>query len=296
MVSRRTVLASGSAAVLAALAGCASGDDDATPEPTDEPTDASGTNSPPDTAETESAKYYSLDADPVDPGDVSDGAVLGVASPDLHQLVVDAASADSRVDLTRTGDTPDGTLALGAFEYLRFRTETYEATASFAGFAEEAAYSYELESVEADQVDGDVLRYADLNDSERAIADQLLSGDYSVGHHEEKPESLAPFDEHGYLRAENETYRILQTVGDHAAHHMLTLEPADPGEDSQVVTVADRVPASGWVDELRTAVQLGDTGLGGVSDRDALEGYLDDVDYVVTAVGVAEMRMLRAVK
>lgn len=291
MPSRRRVLSAVGGGALAALAGCQSGGSNGGPATsTDETTDDSAdqTESTPTSEPT-----AQLDSTPTAAGEVPDGSTVAVAAPDLHQLVADAANADGRVDLARPGAADrDAALALGGFDYLRFRGETYAASSSFAGSYSEASYQYDLASVNESEVEGEPIRYADLNESERGIADAMLNGSYSVGHHEAKPPAADTFDARRYLRAGNSTYRVRVTVGDYAAHHMLTLDAADPGPDAQVVTVADRVPASGWVDELRAAVQAGGTGLGGVADPDAIVDYLDGAGYVVAAYGVAEAQIL----
>jgi len=298
MTSRRRFLRAGGVALAAAVAGCSGGGEG--PETVETSTDGTTTDEPttdePTTDRSTAQPTPSLDSTPATPEDVPDGATVAVASPDLHQLVADAASADGRVDLTRTGDGPgrNATLALGAFDYVRFRGETYAASTSFAGSYTEASYQYEAVAANESEVEGEPLRYADLNESERDIADAMLNGSFSVGHHESKPPAAETFETQQYLRTENEMFRVRVTVGDYAAHHMLTLDAADPGDGAQVVTVADRVPASGWTDELRAAVQAGNTGLGGVSDPDALADYLDGVDYVVTATEVAEVELVQS--
>ncbi|MFC3477796.1 hypothetical protein [Halobacterium litoreum] len=291
MASRRRFLRAGGVALAAAIAGCSGGGEG--PETVETSTDE------PTTDETTSTRpTRRLDATPVDGADVPDGATVAVAEPDLHQLVADAASAEGRADLARTGDGPgsDATLALGTFDYVRFRGETYDPSTSFAGFAQEAGYQYDLVEANESEVEGEPLRYADLTESERDIADAMLNDSYSVGHHEEKPAAAETFEPQDHLRVENATYRVRVTVGDHAAHHMLTLDAVSVGEGARVVTVLDRAPESEWTDELRAAVETGNTGLDGVEDADALADYLDGADYVVTATGVAEMQVVRVVE
>jgi hypothetical protein len=229
---------------------------------------------------------------------VPDGATVAVAAPDLYQLVVDAASSEGRVDLVRRGNTdPDGTLVLGEFDRLEFRGEAYEPSASFAGFAGEASYQYSLVDVNDSEVDGEVTDYANLTDSERAIADAMLdNGSYSVGHHEERPSAAETFEAQSYLRVEDTTYRVQKAVGDYAAHHMLRLAPADTGGDARVVTVVDDEPEEVWTDELRAAVEAGGTCLSRVPNTEALLDYLDGVDYVVTVNAVAEVTPSRTVE
>ncbi|MFB6073103.1 MAG: hypothetical protein ABEJ88_09060 [Halobacterium sp.] len=298
MPSRRSVLEAGGAAVLAAVAGCTGGGDSPGDETTTESTTRTTTTRATTEPTTRTTPTLHLDGTPGEPEAVPDGATVAVAAPDLHQLVADAADAEGRVDLVRHDAVfRDATLALGRFDYVAFRGERYAASASFARFAEEAAYQYSLVEVAESEVDGDVLAYETLNESERAVADALLSsGEYDVGHHEAKPPGLAPFEQHQYFRKGDTTYRIRTVVGDVAAHHMLALEPADPGPDAQVVTVADRVPESGWADELRAVVQTGGrVGLAGVDDPGALENYFDGVGYVVAVPGAAEVSFVRTV-
>jgi len=285
MPSRRALLRAGGAASLAALAGCQS-----------VASRFRHTSQP----ESSGAGEYRLDADPVAPADVPDGATVGVVSPALHELVADAAGADGRVDLQTTG-RPDGdeSLALGAFEYVRFGGETYEPTASFAGFAEEASYQYEAIAVDESEVDEDdeVVAYGDLTADQRAIADEILDGGtYFVGYHEEKPAAVDPFDGGDYLRADSEMYRIREVVGDRAAHHMLTLDAADPGDDDQIVTVPDREPQVGWGEILSDALEPGTVGVEGRTNGDALVEYLKRVDYVATATSILEVSVTETVQ
>ncbi|WP_232703410.1 hypothetical protein [Halobacterium wangiae] len=294
MVSRRNALRTGSAVLLAVVAGCASGGGstgDTTQEP-DTTTEETTTAGPKTTVDLQ------LDATQVAPSEVPDGATVAVAAPDLSQLVVDAAESDGRVDLTRPGDTdPEETLVLGQFDYVEFRDETYDATASFADFAEEASYQYSLVEATDSEADGDVLDYTDLTESERAVADEMLdNGSFAVGHHEERPAAVETFEGHSYLRADGTTHRVRKVVGDYAAHHMLRLDPANPDGDARVVTVVDREPEKGWTDELRAAVAMGRTGLSGVSNPEALLDYLDDVGYVATVDAVAEVTPVRVVE
>lgn len=286
MPTRRALLRTGGAAALAALAGCqsvAAPFRDTTTMP-----------------ESSGAGEFRLDADPVDPGDVPDGATVGVASPDLHELVADAASADGRVDLHTSGLADgDEPLALGEFEYVEFDGETYEPTASFAGFAEEASYQYEALTADESEVDEDdeVVAYADLSADERAVADDLLDGGtYFVGYHEEKPAAVEPFDRANYLRADGDLYRIRVTVGDHAGHHMLRLDPAAPGDDAQVVTVPDDLPVADWSSVLKEGRGPGSVGVEDVPSDEALVEYLRRVDYVVATTRVLDVSVTETVQ
>ncbi|GAA0264447.1 hypothetical protein [Halobacterium noricense] len=235
MVSRRDALRAGGAALLAVVAGCASGAD-ASPETT-EPTSV-GT-----TADSTSLGERVLAGEAVPASNVPDGSPVAVASPALHELVADAASADGRVDLLASREVEPETLALGQFEYLEFRGETYEPTATFTGFAGEATYDYSLVSANDNAGDGEVLDYESLNDSERAIADEMLeNGSYDVGPHEERRDAARTFEPQSHLRVDGETYRIRVAVGDYGRHHMLRLDTADPDEDAQVVTVRTARP------------------------------------------------------
>lgn len=296
MVTRRNYLRTGGAALLAAVAGCTNGGT-SSGDPTTRQTETRTTEGT-TTASPKTTDDWYLYATQVAPSDVPDGATVAVAAPDLYQLVVDAADSGGRVDLVRPGDTDsEETLALGQFDHLAFRGETYEASATFAGFAEEASYQYSLVEANDSEADGDVTDYDDLNDSEQAFADEMLeNGSYDVGHHEERPAAAEAFEAQRYLQVENTTYRVREVVGDHAGHHMLTLDPADTAEDAQVVTVADREPEEGWTDELRAAVAMEGTGLAGISDPEALLEFLDGVGYVVTVDAVAEVTPARVVE
>lgn len=303
MVSRRNVLRTGGMALCAAVAGCANAPGSTDDTTTDDTTDP-GSNG---TTEESTHPRRILTGERVDAAAVPDGETVAVTAPYLHQLVEDAASADERVDLDAASSGPadrDETLALGQFEFLQFRGGNYEASTSFAGFAEEASYEYSLEPVDG-EVDGDVLEYgdADLNENERVVVEELLdSGSVFVGHHEGHPAGIEPVRRHQYVRANGETRRILVTIGDYASHHMLTLDDASPGKDAQVVTVADRVPEFAWVDALRTAARGGDVDLRDVENADGLVEYVDDrerenaVDYVVTVDAVAEVGVVREVE
>lgn len=283
MASRRRFVRAAGAAAVAAVAGCASGSDgDATD------TTHSDNSSGDDTGD----GGLRLAGEAIVPADVPDGATVGVSEPDLHRLVVDAAQTDGRVDLDRGGSGPgrNATLALGAFEYVAFEGETYAPSASFAEFAAETAYRYELVSVDdadAPERGDDVLQYGDLSEGERTFADQLLaSGTHTVGPHEQRPPGAEPFQSQSYLRTDDATYRIRVSVGDHAAHHMLSLDPADPGNDAQVVTVTDRVPEPAWSGVFAALLGAGSVSIEDVAGADALVDYLDGVDYVTTAADV----------
>jgi hypothetical protein len=286
VTSRRNVLRAGGATLLAAVAGCTSGDgsgDESTTERTG--ADSSTTdNTSGGTTTTDERKPY-IEARRVDPTELPDGARVAVASPELHQLVVEATETDGPVDLVTEGPADsETTLALGQFDYVRFQISRYEATASFASFAGEASYQYSLEEVS--DGDGDVLDYASLTDSERAIADEMLeSGSYSVGHHEELPAAAETFEAGSYLRADGTTYRIQQTVSDHSAHHMLDLEEGSPGSEDQVVSVYDRAPSAQVAEALTTAAESGSAtldGIGPVSEYIQTARYILAVDTVFT--------------
>lgn len=283
MVSRRRVLQTGGTALLAALAGCQADGDDSptTEEPTNAPTndDLAGT-----TPNTATPDEPTLSATVVEASEVESGSTIAVTTSELHALVSNAATADGRVDLQGNWDVSgEEPLVLGQFEYLQFQGETYEATGSYAGFAGEAGYEYSLEAANESEVDGDVLQYANLNESGRAIVDEILAnGSYHVGHHEEKPDAVDPIEQHQYLRAENETYAIRSLVGDYAAHYMLRLNAATSGEGSQVVTVADRSPPQAAHDVVQAARLAGDAPL----DDEELLSFFERVDYVVTLTAV----------
>lgn len=300
MVSRRAVLASSSTAVLAALAGCASGDGDSTAAPTAEPTDKPTTE--PTAEPTTDGGPREVTGERVSPSAVPDGATVGVTTPELFGLVMDAADADGRVDLQSGGGADrDETLALGEFEYLRFRGETYKPTASFAGFAEEATYKYELEAVDDGEVgeDASVTSYDSLNETEQAAVDRLLNGSVNIGHHEDRTadEGVREVTGYEYVRVDGQTYRPLTTVGDYGPHHMLTLDAADPGEDAQVVTIADDVPDAGWRGVVESVVSADRTvRLDSASNVDELTAYVESVDYVASVAAVADVSVVRQVE
>lgn len=284
MVSRRTALRTGSTALVAALAGCAGSDGSGTSSRTP----AGGGSDAGDSASTRTTPGEpTLTAETVAASAVPPGATVAVVNDALYELVAAAANADGRVDLLAGGPArDDDPLALGAFDYLRFRGETYRPVASYASFAQEASLQYSVEP--ADATEGEVASYANLSDAEREVADLLLAGEtYDVGHHEEKPDAATVFDEHRYLRAGNETYRIRVVVGDIMAHHMLRLDPADPGADARVVSVADDpVPSS-----VRATVTAAiSNGSAAVSNPDELAAFLDAVEFVVTRHEVAALR------
>jgi len=296
MVSRRAVLRTGGSALLVAAAGCAGGDGRTTTTTTTTGTPSSAASTSTATVEGATADgplERLLTADRVSAAaSVPDGATVVVATPELHELVVAAASADGRVDYGELGRAHrDQTFALGAFEYLRFRGETYESTASFSGTGEESTTRFELESADdAPDGDDDVIEYGALNESEREIADEMLEhGSFTVGRHEDVPDAARTFTPGDYLRVDGRTYRVQVAIGDPPPHHMLTLDASDPGEDAQVVTVADRVPEYGWAEAFRTAVETDDASLEGVENGDGLVEYVDGADYVVTATAVAEV-------
>lgn len=290
MVSRRRLLQTGGAAVLAALAGCqADGDDSPTTKgPTNAPTDDDLAGTTPNTATPDEP---TLSATVVEASEVESGSTVVVATSELHALVSNAATADGRVDLQGNWDV-DGSdpLALGQFEFLEFRGEAYQPNGSYTGFAGEAGYEYSLHGVNESEVDGDVLEYASLNESERAAVDEMLAnGSYNVGHHEEKPDALGvgSIERHQYLRADNETYKIQTVVGDYAAHYMLRLDAANPGGDAQVVTVANREPPQAAHDVVQATRLAGDAPL----DDEDLVSFFESVDYVVTLTAVVEVNV-----
>lgn len=290
MLSRRAALRAGGAALLAALAGCMADSEDSptTDEPTTgEPTEKSTTSEPPDTTTPDGP---TLSATVAEASEVASGATIAVSTSELYTLVANAASADGRVDLQGDGEASgERELALGQFEYLQFRGETYEPTASYAGFAGEAGYEYSLHGVNESEVDDDVLEYASLNETERAVVDEILTnGSYYVGHHEEKPDTVDPIEQHQYLRAENETYRIRTLVGDYGPHYMLRLATAEPSESAQVVTVADREPPQAAHDVVQATRLAGDASLG---DDENLLSFFGSIDYVVTLTAVVEVNV-----
>lgn len=286
MPSRRAVLRAGGAAALAALAGCqsvAAPFRDATTMP-----------------ESSGAGEDRLDADRIAPDRVPDGSTVGLATADLHELVATAATADGRVDLRGHGNADrEETLALGAFEYVRFDGETYESTGSFAGFGEESTAEFSLLAVDGDEVDGDadITTYESLSDRKQAVADDLLAnGSLSVGRHERRPEGVGAVVGSEYFRADGQTYRTQVTVGDPPAHHMLTLDAADPGEDAQVVTVPGREPEVGWGELLSDALEPRTVGVEDRTNGESLVAYLRRVDYVVTATSVLDVSVTETVQ
>ncbi|SEW14388.1 hypothetical protein [Halobacterium jilantaiense] len=286
MVSRRRCLRAGGAAALAALAGCAGGNGgDGERDATDNASSGDG---------------LRLTGEAVAPADVPDGATVAVSERDLHGLVADAATADGRVDLDRGGSGPgqDATLTLGAFPYVEFAGDTYEPTASFAPAGTETVYQYELAAVDdadAPERGNDVLRYGDLADGERAFADRLLDdGTHTVGRHEQRPPGAEPFRPGRYLRTGDAAYRVRVSVGDVPAHHMLALDPADPGSDARVVTVADRAPDPEWAGVFAAVLGAGTVSIEGVADAEGLVDYLDGVGYVATAADVLSVEVAGA--
>jgi hypothetical protein len=278
MASRRALLRAGGAAALAALAGCLTSVPSA--DDTTDPTSAG-------------AGVVRLDADPIAPAQVPDGATVGLATIDLHDLVAAAATADGRVDLRGYGNARrEETLSLGAFEYVRFDGATYEATGSFAGFGEESTADFTLLAVDAEAAgdDADVTTYESLSEREQAVADDLLAnGSIAVGPHERRPEGVGAIVANDFVRADGQTYRTQITVGDPPAHHMLTLDAADPGEDAQVVTVPDQPPEIGWSELLSDALEPGTVGVEDRTDGESLVEYLQGVDYVATVTSVLDV-------
>ncbi|WP_232686942.1 hypothetical protein [Halobacterium zhouii] len=279
MPTRRAALRAGSAALLAVLAGCQAVGDGS-------PKTGGPTTSEP--AGTTTPDEPTLYATVVDASEVPDGSVVVPATLELHALVADAAAAEGRVDLQENwGVSGDEPLALGQFAYLRFRGETYEPNATYTHFAQEASYTYTAEQIPESEVGGDVLQYADLNESERAIVDEMLvNGSYDVGFHEALPAAARTFQLQSYLRVQNETYRVQAVVGDAAAHYTLDMDAASPGDDAQVVTVADRAPGASFGDTFTAAVEDGSTA---VASPNELAAYLDGVSGS-GATGVSEDR------
>lgn len=280
MPSRRALLRAGGAAALAALAGCLTAAPSA--RDTTDPTSAG-------------ASEARLDAERIAPDEVPDGATVGLATADLHELVATAATADGRVDLRGHGNADrEEALALGAFEYVRFDGETYESTASFAGFGEESTAEFTLLAVDDEAVgdDADVTTYESLSEREQAVADDLLAnGSISVGRHERRPEGIGAIVGSEYLRADGQVYRTQITVGDPPPHHMLALNPADPGEDAQVVTVFEQPPTADWSEVLQDVGGPGGAGVEDLPRSEALVEYLRRVDYVATAADVLSVEV-----
>lgn len=300
MVSRRAVLRTGGAALLAAVAGCTGGDGGTTTAPssttsasnaTDDPTTGEGTTD-------DGPLERLLATERVTAAAVPDGATVVVAVPELHELAETAVDADGRVDYGKVEHAQrDQTFVLGAFDCLRFRGETYAASASFSGTSEESTTQFKLEPATDVPDDADVLEYDELNDSEREIVDDMLEhGSFTVGRHEDVPDAARTFTPGDYLRVDDRAYRIQVVIGDPPPHHMLTLDAAEPGEDAQVVTVADRVPEYAWVETFRTAVEEGDASLEYVENADGLVEYIDGADYVVTGTAVAEVDVVEVVE
>lgn len=295
MPSRRSTLHATAGALAAALAGCLG----TTPPGSDRsgtPTDRSGTPSdaPPSNRSTDAIDGPHLTATVVQPPAVPAGAVLAPATAGLLAAVREAATTDGRVDFVpEAGLDREARLVLGEFDYLRFRGTTYAPSAEFVPFAGETSYEYSAERVpESEVADADeVVGYANLTDAERAIADRLVAGEaYEVGMHEPRPDALDVFDVHRYLRTGNATYAVRILHGDSAAHHALRLDPADPGPDATVVTVADRAVPEGVRDVVTSAVAEGAAAVDG-DERETLAGLLADVGYVVTVERVARLEL-----
>ncbi|WP_336035622.1 hypothetical protein [Halobacterium yunchengense] len=291
MVSRRVVLRTAGAATLAAVAGCSSSGDDG--PATTERTDAGDTEQTTDDGPAASI----LAAEQVTPSSVPDGARLGVATPELHELIADAASADERVDLEPSGNAdPDVTLALGQFECVEFRGETYEPTASFA--RAESTEEFSLEPVDDGDVDeGDeVVTYESLSDTEQAVADRLRNESITVGPHEQgRPDGVSGVVAPEYLRVGNDTYQPRIVIGDHPPHHALRLDSAEPPADAQVVVLADRRPELAWKDTLTSALPDGSAELPDTTSGESLRTYVADVDYLAGVAAVAEVGVVEEV-
>lgn len=293
MPSRRSALRAGGAALVAALAGCL---DDGSAGPTElPPTDATPSDTPTDAPPTDGTPTDTrLVATRVAPSAVPAGATVAPATDTLLETVRAAATTDGRVDHASDGPAdPEETLAVGLFEAVRFRGETYDPATEFVPFAGEASYEYTTERVPESEVGSDdaVVRYADLAADERAIADQLVSGDaYGVGLHEDKPDALGVFDAHSHLRTDSGTYAIRTVVGDSAAHHVLRLDPEQPEPGVRVVTLADRAVPEALRGAVTTAVEEGAVAVD-AAERDALADLLDGVTHVATVGAVAGLHL-----
>ena len=292
MPSRRALLRTGGAAALAALAGCQS-----VPTSFRETTQPFRETTRP---ESSAAGDYRLDADLAVPRDVADGEVVGVASPGLYDLVADAADRDGRVDLDRGGSADrDEALALGAFEYLAFAGETYEPTASFAGFGEESTTEFSLAVVAEDEVDGNVTvtPYESLDDREQAVVDRMVNESITVGRYEEgRPDGVGGVVSHDYVRVGNDTYQPRITVADPPPHHMLALDPANLDGDATVATVLDERPAADWSAVLQAGLGSGSAGIDDVPSNEALVAYIGRVDYVTTAARIFDVSVTEVVQ
>lgn len=288
MVSRRRVLRTAGAATLAVVAGCSSSADDG-PATTGR-TDAGGTGQ---TTGDEPAASI-LAAEQVTPSSLPDGATVGVAAPELHELVAKAASGDKRVDLEQSGNADsDVTLALGQFEYVEFRGEPYEPTASFA--RSESTQEFSLELVDGSEVDDDdeVVAYESLSDTEQATADRLRNESITVGPHEQgTPDGIGGVVAPDYLRVGNDTYQPHIVIGDLPPHHTLRMDAADPPSDAQVVVLADRRPALAWKDTLTSALPDGSAEIDDTTSGQELRAYLEDIDYLGGVAAVADVKVV----
>lgn len=239
-----------------------------------------------------------LTATRVNPLAVPSGAVVAPATDGLLATVRTAATTDGRVDHTVDGPVDwEAGLVLAVFEIVRFRGETYDPTSGFVYFAEEASYSYSAERVAESEVKTGlgVVDYGNLSADERTVTDRLLAGEeYSVGMHEEKPASLAVFDEHLYVRTDEGTYVVGGSHGDSGPHHVLRLDPVEPGPDATVVTVADRAVPAGVEDVVLSAVEEEESVALDGDERDALASFLDGVGYVATVDAVTEVELHEA--
>ncbi|WP_435348406.1 hypothetical protein [Haloarchaeobius sp. HRN-SO-5] len=279
MPSRRRILQTGGSVLAAAVAGCLSD------------TGGPATGTDPTTID----ESPHLTATTVRPETVPPGSTVVVASEALLNLLHEASVADDHVDLDWNGPIDhDGPLPFGGFEYVQFGDGTYDPSARRVPFAGEASYQYRPERVpesEVDEADG-VVYVTDLTDTERDIAEQLVSGQsYAVGMHEEKPSAAYTFERNRYVRSADETYEITVLVGDSAAHHVLRLDPADPPSDAQVVTVTDDHLARHLQGSVSTAIEDGSVGLT-PSVADEFASALAGVDYVVTVGAVANVAVV----
>lgn len=276
--SRRSLLRTGGVVAALAVAGCRT-EDGAAGETASDSTPTGQTNR--------------LRATTVRPEAVDTGSTVAVLTPKLLELVQRATEADGRVDFDESIEAArrDVPLPLGGFEFVQFAGETYEASSATPGFAAEASYNYHLESVSPSAADGDVVRYRDLTDAERRVADRLIDGEgYFVGFHEAKPAAVQPFDEHDVLRTDAGTYRIVVVVGDSAPHRTLTLEQTTPGTGTQVVTVADQSVPETVRSTVRRAVANGAVDFPD-GERTTLASFFDGIGHVATATAVAEIEI-----
>ncbi|WP_440988264.1 hypothetical protein [Haloarchaeobius baliensis] len=285
MPSRRALLSTTGLGLTAALGGCLFGggsddSDDQTPATTPNRTTTRIT------AEPEPVQQLQR----VDPVAVPDDATAVLANEDVRTLVSDAAATDGRVDyLPEDGPVDeDDRLVFGAFDRVQFRGETYDPTSSYAGFAQEAEYVVEATGTTESEASGEVVVYGELTDAERGIADTLLAeGSSTAGGHEEVPEAFFTFRSADYLRTDDAVYSLSTLVGDNVGHHMLTLRPADVGQNSTLVTVEDRVVPAARREPVRTAVDEGSVALS-ADELGRFRDALGEARFICTAHAVVE--------